>query len=155
MNNAMVDLCRARGLDAICADAIAHLNRQPPGSVAAVTGFHIIEHLPFESLLALFDATLRVLQPGGLVIFETPNPENMIVGSCSFHYDPTHRHPIAPALAEFIARQRGFARTEILRLNAFPENALIVEDSEVARRVNRAFYGPQDYAVLAWKANAD
>lgn len=155
MNGAMVELCRERGLAAQCIDAIAYLNAQPAGSVAAVTGFHIIEHLPFEQLIALFDAALRALRPDGLIIFETPNPENMVVGSCNFYYDPTHRHPIAPVIAEFIARQRGFARAEIQRLNAFPDAALIAEDSEVARRVNRAFYGPQDYAVLAWKTHAN
>ena len=37
--------------------------------------FHIIEHLPYRTLIALFDETLRVLKPGGVAIFETPNPE--------------------------------------------------------------------------------
>ncbi|HJU70980.1 MAG TPA: class I SAM-dependent methyltransferase [Paucimonas sp.] len=155
MNSAMVEACRQRGFSAECADAIAWLRRQPPGSVAAVTGFHLIEHLPFETLIALFDAALHALQPDGLIIFETPNPENLQVGACNFYTDPTHLHPIPPPVAEFMARQRGFARADILRLHPYPDSHRLAEDSEAARRINQALYGPQDYAVLAWKTHAN
>jgi SAM-dependent methyltransferase len=155
LNEAMVAVCREQGLQAEAGDAIACLRRQPPGSVAAVTGFHIIEHLPFAALIALFDAALQALRPDGVIIFETPNPENLAVGACNFYYDPTHRSPIPPLLAEFIARQRGFARAEILRLHPYPEDHRLQEDSEAARRINDALYGPQDYALLAWKTHAD
>ena len=150
MNAAMVELCRQNGQAAECADAVAYLNGVPQGSLAAVTGFHIIEHLPFELLIALFDAALWALRPGGLVIFETPNPENLIVGSCNFYTDPTHQRPIVPFVAEFMARQRGFSHAEILPLHPYPDNYRLPEDSEVARRFNEILYGPQDYAVLAW-----
>ncbi len=152
-NADMVESCRERGLQAECADAVAWLRQQPAGSLAAVTGFHIIEHLPFDTLIALFDAALHALRPDGFVIFETPNPENVSVGSCNFYYDPTHRHPLVPVVIEFMARQRGFARAEILRLHPHPESMHIAEDSEAARRINQLFYGPQDFALLAWKTN--
>lgn len=155
MNDAMVSECRERGLAAEYGDAIAYLRRQPEGSLAAVTGFHIIEHLPFESLIALFDAALHAVREDGLIIFETPNPENLVVGACNFYSDPTHLRPIVPAVAEFIARQRGFARAETLRLNAYPVEVKIAENSDVAHRVNQALYGPQDYAVIAWKTYAN
>jgi 2-polyprenyl-3-methyl-5-hydroxy-6-metoxy-1,4-benzoquinol methylase len=154
LNGEMVATCREHGLDAEHADAVAWLRSQPEGSLAAVTGFHIIEHLPFDQLIAMFDAALRALRPDGVIIFETPNPENVSVGSCSFYYDPTHHHPIAPAVAEFVARQRGFARAEILRTNPLPDTRLIAENTEVAHRFNSSFYGPQDYAVIAWKTYA-
>ena len=118
-----------------------------------MTGFHIIEHLPFELLIALFDAALYALRNDGVIIFETPNPENLVVGACNFYYDPTHLHPIVPAVAEFMARQRGYARAEILRLHPIPDAHLITENTEVARRVNQALYGPQDYAVIGWKTH--
>lgn len=155
LNSEMVRACRDRGYAAECMDAIAYLQQQEAGSLAAVTGFHLIEHLPFEVLIALVDAALCALRPDGLIIFETPNPENLTVGACNFYYDPTHRHPIVPAVAQFIARQRGFARAEILRLHPYPDTHRLPEDSEVARRINDALYGPQDYAVLAWKTHAN
>ncbi|MGH8807152.1 MAG: methyltransferase domain-containing protein, partial [Noviherbaspirillum sp.] len=98
-----------------------------------------------------FDASLRALRPDGLIIFETPNPENASVGSCNFYSDPTHRHPLVPDVMEFIARQRGFAKAEILRLHPYPEFLRVQEDSDTARRLNHLFYGPQDFSVLAWK----
>ena len=116
-------------------------------------GFHIIEHLPFDTLLALFDAALKALRPDGMVIFETPNPENLLVGACNFYYDPTHLNPIVPTVAEFIARQRGFAKAEILRLHPYPDSHRLVEDSEIAKRFNNALYGPQDFALLASKTH--
>ncbi|NMM25967.1 MAG: class I SAM-dependent methyltransferase [Glaciimonas sp.] len=150
LNEVMVELCRDVGLKAECADAVAYLNSLPEGSLAAVTGFHIIEHLPFELLVALFDAALWALRPDGLLIFETPNPENLIVGSCNFYTDPTHQRPIVPFVAQFMARQRGFSHAEILPLHPYPENYHLIDDGEVARRLNEVLYGPQDYAVLAW-----
>ncbi|MBK7464797.1 MAG: class I SAM-dependent methyltransferase [Betaproteobacteria bacterium] len=155
LNISMVDTCKQYGFNVICDDAIAYLQQQPEGSLVAITGFHIIEHLTFEKLLALFDAALHALHPDGFVIFETPNPENISVGACNFYYDPTHQHPIVPAVAEFIARQRGFASTEILRLHPYPDSHRLNEDSETAKRINTLFYGPQDYAILAWKTNAN
>ncbi|MES2073262.1 MAG: methyltransferase domain-containing protein [Pseudomonadota bacterium] len=151
MNAAMVDACLEQGFAARCDDAIAYLREQAEGSVAAVTGFHIIEHLPFETLIALFDAALHALCPGGVIIFETPNPENLMVGACNFYYDPTHLHPIVPQVAEFMARQRGFSHAEILRLHPYPDNHLLHGGTEVEAAVNKVLFGPQDYAVIGRK----
>jgi O-antigen chain-terminating methyltransferase len=155
MNSAMVEACVAQGLTAYCLDAINYLRQQPESSLAAITGFHIIEHLPFKVLLSLFDAALRALRPDGVIIFETPNPENLSVGACNFYFDPTHLNPIVPAVAKFMAKQRGFAKAEILRLHPYPDDFKVAEDSELARRFNAAMYGPQDFAVIAWKTNAN
>lgn len=155
LNRDMVQACLDQGFDAQCTDALHYLRQQPQGSLAAVTGFHIIEHLPFKLLLSLFDAALRALRPGGLVIFETPNPENLVVGACYFYSDPTHNSPIVPGVAHFMARQRGFDQVEILPLHPYPDSYFLPEDSELAKRFNRAFYGPQDYAILARKAYAN
>ncbi len=151
MNAAMVDRCLQRGLAAKYADAIAYLREQPEASVGAVTGFHLIEHLPFETMIALFDAALHALRPGGIIIFETPNPENLIVGACNFYYDPTHLHPVVPNVAEFIARQRGFSHAEILRLHPFPEDYQMPGNGPVDQAVNKFLFSAQDYAVIARK----
>nr|WP_315481682.1 class I SAM-dependent methyltransferase [uncultured Undibacterium sp.] len=155
MNSAMVDACVEQGLIAYCQDAIKYLQQQPESSLAAITGFHIIEHLPFKLLLSLFDAALRALRSDGVIVFETPNPENLAVGACNFYFDPTHLNPIVPAVAQFMAKQRGFAKAEILRLHPYPDDFKVVEDSELAKRFNAALYGPQDFAVIAWKTNAN
>ena len=58
----------------------------------------------FEELIQndrLIEHARRVVQPGGVVLFETPNPENLVVGACNFYVDPTHRNPMPPALMAF------------------------------------------------------
>lgn len=150
MNRLNIAQCRSAGLDAVEGDAIEYLRCLPDNSFAAVTGFHIIEHLPFEMLIRLLDETVRILKPGGMALFESPNPQNVLVGTCNFYYDPTHRNPLPGPTTRFIVESRGLTRVEILNLN--PSTApRIEEDTEVAKRFNEYFYGPMDYAVIGWK----
>jgi O-antigen chain-terminating methyltransferase len=139
------------GLDVRHEDALVHLRSLSEGSLAAVTAFHLIEHLPFETLAELVDEARRVLVAKGLLILETPNPENLQVATCTFRNDPTHRQPIPPAVARFLVENRGFGQVEILRLHPFPEADRLTERSELARRFNDFLYGPQDYAVIGCK----
>ena len=154
LNPDMVLRCTEQGLDVRCADAVQWLREQAPGSFGAVTGFHLIEHLPFEVLLSLFDAALHALRPDGMILFETPNPENLMVGACNFYLDPTHRNPIPPGAAQFMAMQRGFARADILRLHPYDVSSHIKEKGETQDLLNYLLYGPQDYAIAAWKQAA-
>ncbi|CAB1371088.1 class I SAM-dependent methyltransferase [Denitratisoma oestradiolicum] len=151
----MVLACRDRGLDARQEDGIAWLRAQAPDSLDLVSAFQVIEHLSLDQFLSLLDATLEALAPGGIAIFETPNPENLIVGACNFYYDPTHRNPIPPPVAAFIAEQRGFPRVEILRLNPYPDSMLLEGGDIVSQRLNGLLYGPQDYALIVGKRHAD
>ncbi|PHM09243.1 class I SAM-dependent methyltransferase [Nostoc sp. 'Peltigera malacea cyanobiont' DB3992] len=112
INRVMLEQCRSRGLEVIEADVIAYLRALPDGTLGAVTGFHIIEHLPFETLVQLFDEAVRVLKPGGLVVFETPNTRNILVGSGDFYRDPTHKNPIHPDTISFLAESRGLINSK-------------------------------------------
>lgn len=152
LNRMNVEACHDQGLEAEVADGLAWLKRQPDNSIAAVTAFHVIEHLSFNQLNTLLDECLRVLAPGGMVIFETPNPENLISAATHFYTDPTHIHPLPPAFSEFMLEYKGFTAVEVHRLNPIPSEYALVEDSEVARRCNALFYGAQDYAVTAKKS---
>jgi len=151
INRILIAKCREHGFEVSEGDAIASLRCLPDARVGAVTGFHLIEHLPFDILITLLDETVRVLKPGGVAIFETPNPQNIVVGSCTFYLDPTHRNPIPSPMVQFLAEARGLCRVEIWNLHPFPE-AWKVSGSELAARFNDFFYGPRDYAVLGWKA---
>lgn len=150
INRVMLDECQARGLDAIEADVIAHLQSLPDSSLGVVTGFHIIEHLPFPVLIELLNQTRRVLKLGGLAIFETPNPQNILVGSNNFYIDPTHLNPLPSSLTEFLVEYVGFQAVQVLNLNSY-EESYKVSGSEVAERFNTYFYGAQDYAVIGYK----
>ena len=148
LNPAMVDVSRALGLDVSLAEAVAHLRDREPGSLAAISSFHMIEHLPFEHVLHLIEAAKRALMPGGLLILETPNPENLIVGGCTFWYDPTHIRPLPPAMMAFYVQQAGFEPVRTARFFLQTDEPDVVTiDVPVWPSVD----GPLDYSIMATK----
>lgn len=154
LNGAMVQEAKALDLDVLEGDAIAYLRSLPDNSLAAITGFHIVEHISFKELVSLFDTANRVLMPGGLVLFETPNPENLVVGACTFNYDPTHNKPLPPDYLRFIAEARGFTNARIVRKDedcdlSQPESGFEPQE------VNDWFRQPADYALYAEKPAAE
>lgn len=150
-NALMVAKCREQGLDVVQADALQFLRSLKEDSVAAVTAFHVIEHLPFSLMLEFIDASLRVLRPGGILLLETPNPQNVLVASHNFYIDPTHKKPVPMILLQFIVEARGFCNIQPTALHPYPETMLLQESSDVAKHFNEYFYGPQDYAIVATK----
>lgn len=148
MNRVMVATCLESGLDVVESEAIDFLRHQPAESFGALTGFQIVEHLPLETLIVLLDEALRVVKPGGLILFETPNPENLITGACNFYMDPTHRNPIPPAALAYLMEIRGYTNIRILRLN---ENRSQHIDNELLQHL---LFGPQDYAIIARKTDS-
>ena len=42
--------------------------------------------MPLRTLVVLLDEALRALRRGGMVIFETPNLDNLVVGACNRDY---------------------------------------------------------------------
>ena len=150
INQPMIQYCQEMRLSILDADALAYLKSLPDNSLGGVTGFHIVEHLPFEVLIELVSQTHRVVRTGGLIIFETPNPRNVLVGSCNFYFDPTHKNPIPPETLQFVAQYSGFDSAQILRLNP-SDNPRVLETSDLADRFNELFYGSMDYAVIGIK----
>jgi SAM-dependent methyltransferase len=159
INPVFVESGRARGLDLVQGDAVAHLQGLPPDSVDVVTAFHVIEHLDVETLLALLAAARHALRPGGCVLFETPNPSNLRMGACDFYNDPTHRAPLPPALTEYLVSASGFGEVEVRPLHPDDRSPLGPAVSGTGEQIQQVvaytLYGPQDYAVLGYKPHAD
>lgn len=148
LNPAMADAARAQGLEVIVADAVAHLRALDPSSVSVISAFHLIEHIPFELVLHLIEAAHRALIPGGLLILETPNPENLAVGGCTFWYDPTHLRPLPPAMLKFFVEHAGYQSVRTARFylrQPGPDHVTL--DEPVLPSVD----GPLDYGILARK----
>lgn len=159
-NRSMLDESEARGHEVVQADALDYLRAQEDDSFAAISSLHMVEHIPHAILIELLDQALRVLRPGGVLILETPNPENVRVGSYTFYMDPTHRNPIPPLLLQWVVQARGFEHTVIERLSEHRgEPVLLPVPDEVpaAAQINLMvewFTTAPDYAVIARKPSA-
>ena len=149
-NRAMIDSQRDRNLEIVQADALAYLRGLPENSLRAVTAFHLIEHIGLAELIDLLDEINRVLRPGGLLIVETPNPKNLVVGACNFYSDPTHHKPLFPETLEFIVKHRGFVRTQLQYLHPV-EGSPFQDSSEAAQALNSWLFSARDFAIVAWK----
>lgn len=153
LNRIMVEENRTAGRDVREADFRVFLAEQPAGTFAAVSAFHLVEHLVFEDLITLFDGARDALAPGGVLICETPNPRNVPMATNNFYIDPTHRNPVPAELLRFVAEVRGFVDVEIIPSNPFPQWNPQQDDPQLAA-FNDYFFGPQDYALIARKPNA-
>lgn len=148
LDDGMLEACQAAGLPAQKGDALQALRALPDGSQVVVSGFHIAEHVPFSVLGELVSEALRVLRPAGLLILETPNAENVMVGTNNFYLDPTHDQPIPNLLMSFLTEHTGFVRSKVVRLQEAP--ALHDEQARVGVREVLTGASP-DYAVVAQK----
>lgn len=149
----MVHACREAGLDATQADLLNYLRQVPCESQAAVTAFQVLEHLTWDALLEVIDQTVRVLKPGGVAIFETPNARNLRVATYAFHLDPSHIRPLPCELLAFAVKARGLSEPKTLFLHPYPDSFQLAEDGNgaVTTFINQVFHGPQDYAIIAKK----
>jgi O-antigen chain-terminating methyltransferase len=92
--------------------------------------------------------------PEGFVLFETPNPENLRVGSCDFYTDPTHINPIPPATLAFLISNSGFPIMETMRLSA--DSLDLGQDVSLPlRAVAASYYAARDYGIFAFKSSGD
>lgn len=154
LNKVFVSRCLEDGFNVVEADALVYLRNLDTASSGAITAFHLIEHLPLKILVDLMSEALRVLKPGGIVLFETPNPENLTVGACNFYIDPTHRNPLPPETTRYLLEAQGFVNCEILRLHPVDEilRAKDIVEAGLPSLVH-LLYGEQDYAIIAQKEN--
>ena len=144
----MLENAKKFGLNVKLIDAIEYLKSLDDESLYAISGFHIAEHLDFELLKELVKESFRVLKPAGLLILETPNPENIKIATCDFYLDPTHIKPIPPNLLSFLPEFYGFKRTKILRLQEDKE----LKNSDFVS-IDKIIQGASpDYAVVAQKS---
>lgn len=151
LDQGMLQACLDRGLDARAEDALVALRALPSESQIVVSGFHIAEHLPFAELDALVKEARRVLVPAGILILETPNPENLRVGTSSFYLDPTHQKPLPPLLLSFLVEYHGYAKVKIVRVQEDP--ALLGQEAVSLYDVWSGV--SPDYAIVAQNHGSD
>ncbi len=149
-NSVLVAQTRRKNLDVIESGALEYLERLQNESLNAVTAFHLLEHLEFAQLTQLLEQIQRTLKPGGLVILETPNPKNLVVGACNFYSDPTHRQPLFPETVEFLLTHFRFNRVRIEYLHPVADSPF-QNKQPGGKELDTWLFGHRDFAAIAWK----
>ena len=140
----MIRICRDQNLKVIMDDIFVSLDRYEDNSIGVISAFHVIEHLPFKMVIQLLTGCKRILKAGGFIILETPNSENIIVGSSDFYLDPTHLRPLPAKLLNFAAEYYGFQDCTVLRINSD------IELPSLNLNIYNAFAGVgPDYVLIA------
>ena len=147
----MVAYARGDGLDVEQADLVEYLQRAGDDSLGAIFMGQVVEHLPAPTLVQTFQLAVAKLRPGGVLVAETINPLSPIALR-NYFADLTHAQPLVPETLELLARQSGFAETEIRFLNEPAERLTEPADPVIAanvRRLNDLLFAPLDYALVA------
>lgn len=150
---------RQRGFDVALAGVPECFAPYADGSLGSVLAMHVVEHLPADTLFALFRESARVLRRGGLLMIETPNAESLAVAATDFWRDPTHIAPRHPAALTVLAREHGFEIEEVRAVHELPEGARIPvlpsdspELQRVIHAVNDRLYAAPDLRLVLRRA---
>ena len=144
----MVKQCQAHGLNVQLLDLLMAIRQQSDSSFDLISALHVAEHLEFPVLYRLVAEAFRILKPNGALVLETPNPENLSVGSHTFYHDHTHRNPLTPSALSFLLGYHGYERLDVLRLNTNPDSVKFSGSGPEIESMNALFFGPQDFAVV-------
>ena len=133
-----VQRCQAAGLQALQADALAHLQHSSQ-TYAAITLLQVIEHLPSEHITPLLQACVDRLAPGGLLLVETVNLRHPLALN-GFYTDPTHRTPLSDNYLSFLLQWLGLQQVGLIYTLPEPVAALQAS-SPTGQYCNYSVYG--------------
>ena len=163
-NQAMVQVCRDKGLRADAADAISFLRAQPGQSLGGLFAAQVVEHLEPSYLAALLDAAFAALRPGAPIVLETINPACWFAFFESYIRDITHVRPLHPETLKYLLVATGFQRIEIRyrvpypeheKLQPIPANAVLADSVETLNanvgKLNRLLFTCLDYAAIGYR----
>lgn len=168
LDSAMVDIAVSKGLNATHQDALKYLKTHSDSTLGGVIAIQVIEHLTLKQNETLLSEVLRVLKPGGKVIFETINPKSVVAFVSNYARDRSHIFPQHPDTVRYSLQQAGFKNIRVEYLSDIPQSEKLqkIESSphytqltEVftqtynknVERLNELLYGAQDYCVIGEK----
>ncbi len=149
LHDESIALCLSRNLTAEKADMYSFLEEQPDGAFDGVFCAQVIEHLKPVEVPKLLKLLSQKTRKGGVVAFETPNPECLAIFATHFYLDPTHVRPVPSALLAFYLEEAGFGRIEILPIS--PAVETMPSLASLPPDFREVFFGGLDYAAIARK----
>jgi SAM-dependent methyltransferase len=150
-NAVQIQEAKDAGLDVRLGDALQALADQDDNSLSVLTAHHLIEHLPFDAVAWITREAMRVLAPGGMLLFETPNTRNVLVGATTFHTDPTHLKPMPEQVMGVLFETAGFDPIDIRGLNPHERFGEFLKKPNFNDELAALMFGPQDLALLGTK----
>ena len=151
LNATQLSDAREAGLDVKEMSALSALAEAEDDSLSVISAHHLIEHIPFTDVAWITREALRVLAPGGLLIFETPNPRNVLVGATSFHNDPTHLRPYTDPVLGTLFETTGYHPVEARFLHPHERMDEFLARPGFDPELGHLLFGPQDLAMIGVK----
>ena len=122
LNDAMVEVCREKGLHATKADALSYLRGLPDGALGGLFAAQVVEHLEPAYLTTLLETAFDKLRPAAPIVLETINPACWFAFFESYIRDITHVRPLHPDTLKFLLIASGFNRIDIRYRVPYPEH---------------------------------
>jgi SAM-dependent methyltransferase len=123
VNAEMVEVCRARGLDAAVADALGYLEGVPDESLGGLVAIQVVEHLEPGYLQRLLQTAFYKLRPGATLVLETINPACWVAFFESYIRDLTHVRPIHAETLQYLLHASGFGTADIVYRSPISDDA--------------------------------
>lgn len=157
-----VQKCKSSGLEVIQGDAIDYIKQVAEKTLGGIFASQLVEHLSIQQLVELCNEAYKKLEDGGCIVLETPNPTCLSIYTNAFYIDPSHVKPVHPKLLEFLLREAGFKKIEVvytesskigyrLPLLDMKEAVNISEFNDGINLLSDVIFGSQDYAIIATK----
>ena len=96
----------------VCQDALEFLRAAEKDSLDGIYSAHLVEHLPYKSVLELVRLSFHALRPGGRLVLATPNPRSPMAHLELFHMHFGHEAFYHPRLLMFFLDYCGFEQIE-------------------------------------------
>ncbi|HTL44743.1 MAG TPA: class I SAM-dependent methyltransferase [Vicinamibacterales bacterium] len=164
LNQEMVELCRARGLEVVQGDVVTYLESLADGALGGLFAAQVVEHLEPGYLLRFLELAHHKLRPGSPMVLETLNPACWVAFFESFIRDITHVWPLHPETLRYLVLASGFSEARIEYRSPVPEadklqtvaavpssplaDALDVINGNV-EKLNGRLFTYLDYAIVA------
>lgn len=157
LNPEMVEVCRARGLDASAADALGYLNGVADESLGGMVAIQVVEHLEPAYLQRFLQTAFYKLRPGATLVLETINPACWVAFFESYIRDLTHVRPIHPDTLQYLLHASGFSRVDVVYRAPIAEEARLQKVTPAVERFGDevAMENPVAELVTAFNRNMD